>query len=138
MTAEGTQTDLEAAQAYVDSMALARGSVPTYHSVMAAHDLGVLTAMNALAVSTLEAPRSLNANTKQLAWISALIILRAGPEFVTAHIQRALDLGITPREILEAIELTLPVAGIVTFLGGFESWRRMTGAGGIEPTTNVG
>jgi 4-carboxymuconolactone decarboxylase len=127
----------EPAQSYVDAMAQSRGSVPTYHKVMAHADFEVLSAMNTLAHVTYEAPRSLDPRTKQLLWILALTALRAGPEFLTAHIQRALDLGISSHEVLEALELSLPVAGIVAFLSGFEAWREVTHADGIEPSTNV-
>jgi 4-carboxymuconolactone decarboxylase len=46
----------------------------------------------------------------------------------------ALDLGVTPQEILEAIEIALPEAGIVAFQAGLEAWRETVGATGIEPT----
>lgn len=125
-------TDAEA-QAYIDTMAAGRGYVPTYHKVMARHDFGVLRAMNAVAHETYEAERSLDMRTKQLLFVMALTVHRAGPEFLTSHIQRALDLGLTAQEVLEAIEIALPVAGIVAFLAGFEAWRTVTNAPGVEP-----
>lgn len=125
-------------QEYVDLMADTRGHVPTYHKVMAQHDYAVLTAMNALAEATYGAPRALDARTKQLLWIAQLTVMRAGREFLTSHIQRALSLGLTPTEVLEAIELAMPVAGIVAFIAGFDAWREVTGAVGIEPTTRDG
>jgi 4-carboxymuconolactone decarboxylase len=121
------------AQAYIDRMAAGRGYVPTYHKVMARHDFGVLQAMNALAHESYEAERSLDMRTKQLLIIMGLTVHRAPPEFLTSHIQRALDLGLTAQEVLEAIEIALPVAGIVAFLAGFEAWRTVTGAPGLEP-----
>jgi 4-carboxymuconolactone decarboxylase len=127
----------EEAQAYVDAMNGARGSVPAYHSVMARHDFEVLTAMNNLATSTLEAPRLLDSRTKQLLWVLALTVMRAGPQFLTVHIRRALDLGISDQEVLQAIELALPLAGVVAFLAGFEAWREATSAEGIEPSVDV-
>ena len=49
----------------------------------------------------------------------------------------ALDLGLSKEEILEAIEITLPEAGVGVFQEGFEAWREVTGAEGIEPTVEV-
>ena len=37
------------------------------------------------------------------------------------------------KEILEAIEITLPEAGVVAFQRGFDAWREVVGAEGIEP-----
>lgn len=44
-----------------------------------------------------------------------------------------LDLGLTSAEILEAIEITLPEAGVVAFQRGLEAWCEVVGATGIEP-----
>lgn len=49
----------------------------------------------------------------------------------------ALDLGLTPQEILEAIEIALPEAGIVAFQTGFEAWREVVDVDGIEPSVEV-
>lgn len=49
----------------------------------------------------------------------------------------ALDLGLTPEEILEAIEIALPEAGVVAFQTGFEAWCEVVGADGIESTVTV-
>ena len=38
---------------------------------------------------------------------------------------------------MRAIEISLPEAGIVAFQGGFEAWREVVGADGIEPTVSV-
>lgn len=110
-----------------------RGVVPTYHAVMARHDFPVLQAMNHLADVTYEDERALDMRTKQLLFIVALTVLRAGPEFLTSHIQRALDLGLSSQQVLEALEISLPVGGIVPFLAGFEAWRTVTDAEGLEP-----
>ncbi|MEV1084602.1 hypothetical protein AB0I98_41425 [Streptomyces sp. NPDC050211] len=43
---------------------------------------------------------------------------------------------LTPRtqEILQAIEIAFPEAGIVAFQAGLDAWRETVGATGIEPT----
>jgi 4-carboxymuconolactone decarboxylase len=41
---------------------------------------------------------------------------------------------VTPREILEAIEISLPEAGIVAFQAGFDAWCEVVEATGLEPS----
>ena len=101
---------------------------------MARHDFGVLQATNGLARATYEDPRALDPKVKELLFIVSLTALRAGSGFLPSHIQRSLDLGTSAQEVLEAIELVLPVAGIVAFLSGFEAWCQVTAATGIEPS----
>jgi 4-carboxymuconolactone decarboxylase len=50
------------------------------------------------------------------------------------HIRVALQLGLTPQDILEAIEIALPEAGVVAFRHGFYAWRETVGATGLEPS----
>lgn len=59
-------------------------------------------------------------------------MLRAERHHIASHIRVALSLGVTPREILEAIEIALPEAGVVEFQHGFDVWREEVGATGID------
>lgn len=124
-----------AAQEYVDAMARDRGYVLDYHKVMARYDLDVLRATNELVRAAYLAPRSLDRRTKELLFILSLTVMRADRHHIQSHIRVALDLGVTPREILEAIEIALPEAGIVAFQAGLEAWRETVGAVGIEPNS---
>ncbi|MFF7394405.1 MULTISPECIES: carboxymuconolactone decarboxylase family protein [Streptomyces] len=124
-----------AAQEYVDAMARDRGYVLDYHKVMARYDLDVLRAANELVRAAYLAPRSLDRRTKELLFILSLTVMRADRHHIQSHIRVALDLGVTPREILEAIEIALPEAGIVAFQAGLEAWRETVGAVGIEPNS---
>lgn len=63
--------------------------------------------------------------------------MRASKGHIASHIRVALDLGLSKEEILEAMEIAIPEAGIVAFQAGFEAWREVTGADGIEPTVEV-
>lgn len=130
----GTMLD---AQAYVDDMARTRGYVLDYHKVMAKHDFPVLQAANDLVGAAYLDQRSLDRRTKELIFIVSLTVLRAGKGHIQSHIRVALDLGVTPREILEAIEISLPEAGIVAFQAGFEAWKEVVGADGLEPTVDA-
>ena len=125
------------AQAYIDEMARQRGYVLDYHKVMARQDFDVLRAANGLIDAVYLKERRLDRRTKELLFIATLTVMRAGKGHIQSHIRVALDLGVTGEEILEAIELALPAAGVVAFQAGFDAWREIVGAAGLEPTVAV-
>jgi 4-carboxymuconolactone decarboxylase len=127
----------EEKQAYIDDMARKRGYVLDYHKVMAKQDYDVLQAANGLVNAAYLDQRTLDRRTKELLFILSLTVMRASKGHITSHIRVALDLGVTPQEILEAIEIALPEAGIVAFQVGFDAWREVVGADGIEPSLAV-
>jgi 4-carboxymuconolactone decarboxylase len=124
-------------QQYVDDMARSRGYVLDYHKVMAEHDFPVLQAANGLVNAAYLDQRSLDRRTKELIFIVSLTVIRASKGHIQSHIRVALDLGVSPQEILEAIEIALPEAGIVAFQAGFDAWREVVGAEGLEPSVEV-
>jgi 4-carboxymuconolactone decarboxylase len=63
--------------------------------------------------------------------------MRASRAHIQSHIRVALDLGLSKEEILEAIEISLPEAGVVAFQEGFEAWREVVDAKGIEPSVDA-
>jgi 4-carboxymuconolactone decarboxylase len=105
--------------------------------VMAAHDFDVLQATNGLVTAAYLQPRTLDRRTKELLFVLSLTVLRAPEAQIASHIKVALDLGVSATEILEAIEIALPEAGVVCFQHGFDVWKTVTGATGIEPTVEV-
>src|ERR687897_2057013 len=127
----------EEKQAYVDEMAEKRGYVLDYHKVMAAQDFEVLQAANGLIEAAYLKERRLDRKTKELIFIVSLTVMRASKGHIASHIRVALDLGLSEEEILEAMEIAIPEAGIVAFQAGFEAWREVTGAEGIEPSVEV-
>jgi len=127
----------EQAQQYVDDMARSRGYVLDYHKVMAKHDFPVLRAANGLVSAAYLEQRSLDRRTKELLFILSLTVMRASKGHIQSHIRVALDLGVTPQEILEAIEIALPEAGIVAFQTGFDAWCEVVDADGLEPTVTA-
>src|SRR5918994_710649 len=123
----------EEKQAYVDEMVRKRGYVLDYHKIMAAHDFEVLQAANGLVSAAYLDERRLDRKTKELIFITTLTAMRASKGHIQSHIRVALDLGLTKEEILQAIEILLPEAGVVVFQEGFEAWRGGTGGEGVEP-----
>lgn len=125
------------AQSYIDDMATKRGYVLDYHKVMAAADFPVLQAANHVVSAAYLDQRSLDRRTKELLFIISLTVMRAPLPQLRSHIQVALDLGLTPREILEAIEIALPEAGVVAFQWGVEAWQDVVGIDPVEPTVDA-
>lgn len=124
----------ERAQEYVDEMVARRGYVLDYHRYMAANDFPVLEAANGLVEAAYLKPRALDRKTKELLFILSLTVMRAERHHIASHIRVALEVGATPQEILEAIEIALPEAGVVAFQHGFDVWCEVTGAESIEPS----
>ncbi|MDT7708771.1 MAG: 4-carboxymuconolactone decarboxylase, partial [Pseudonocardiales bacterium] len=119
------------AQEYIDGMARDRGYVLDYHKVMAKQDFPVLQAANGLVGAAYLDQRRLDRRTKELIFIVSLTVMRASKGHIQSHIRVALDLGVSPEEILEAIEISLPEAGIVAFQTGFDAWKEVVGADGL-------
>ena len=128
---------LAEAQAYIDEMVRVRGYVLPYHKLMGRADFPVLKAANQMVAAAYTDQRRLSRATKELIFITSLTVLRAAPGHIESHIRVALDLGVTAEEILEAIEIALPEAGVVAFQHGFEVWAKVVGAEPLEPTIVV-
>ncbi|WP_431236258.1 carboxymuconolactone decarboxylase family protein (plasmid) [Mycolicibacterium psychrotolerans] len=118
-------------------MARKRGYVLDYHKVMAKTDFRVLQATNNLVTAAYLEQRRLDRKTKELIFIVSLTVMRASKGHIQSHIRVALDLGLTPEEILEAIEISLPEAGVVAFQTGFDAWQDIVRVEGLEPTVSV-
>lgn len=108
-----------------------------YHKVMARQDFDVLQATNGLVDAAYLKQRTLDRRTKELIFIVSLTVMRASKGHIKSHIQVALDLGVSKEEILEAIEISSPEAGVVAFQTGFDAWREVTGAEGMEPSVQA-
>jgi len=104
---------------------------------MTEYDFDVLQAANGLVNAAYLKERRLDRKTKELLFIVSLTVMRASKGHIQSHIKVALDLGVSKEEILEAIEISLPEAGVVAFQEGFDAWREVTGAEGIEPTVEA-
>ncbi|WP_150461551.1 carboxymuconolactone decarboxylase family protein [Nesterenkonia ebinurensis] len=124
-------------QKYIDSMAETRGYVLDYHKVMAKNDFEVMKAANNVVHAAYLKPRLLDRGVKELIFIVSLTVMRAPKPQIRSHIRVALDLGRSAQEILEAIEIALPEAGVVAFQAGVQAWREEVDADTLEPTVSV-
>jgi 4-carboxymuconolactone decarboxylase len=124
-------------QQYIDSMVRKRGYVLDYHKYMANADYDVLMAANNLVDAVYLQPRLLDRPTKELLFIVSLTVMRAAKSHIMSHIKVALELGVQPEAILEAIEIALPEAGVVAFQVGLEAWCEAVGAPPLEPSKDL-
>lgn len=127
----------EEKQAYIDDMARRRGYVLGYHKAMAEADFDALKATDELVSAVYTRQRLLDRKTKELLFCATLTVMRAGKGHLQSHIRAAMQHGASAQEVLEAIEIALPEAGVVAFQAGFEAWREVVGISGIEPTVAV-
>lgn len=125
------------AQQYIDDMVTKRGYVLDYHKIMAAADFPVLQAANQMVAAAYLNERRLDRKTKELIFITSLVVARAPKGHIQSHIRVGMDYGLSPEEILEAIEIALPEAGIVAFQTGVEAWAEVVGAERLEPTVEA-
>ncbi len=125
------------AQKYIDEMVRQRGYVLDYHKYLAAADYDVLVQANRLIEGVYLRERSLDRRTKELLFIVSLTVMRADKAQLLSHIRVALGLGVSPQEILEAIEISLPEAGVVAFQVGFDAWREAVSPEAIEPSPGI-
>jgi 4-carboxymuconolactone decarboxylase len=122
------------AQEYVDRIARQRGGVLEFHRVMAKHDFPVLAATDSLTKATVLEDRQLDRRTKQLIFLVALAALNGDPDDLANHIRLALKMEIPAQEILEALEILLPLGGVITFKKAFTLWCEVTKAEGLDPS----
>jgi 4-carboxymuconolactone decarboxylase len=121
------------AQEYIERLVERRGYAFRLHKVLAGADLDLLKAMDGMVSEAYLSERSLDKKTKELLFILSLTVIRAPQSQIATHIRLALDAGATDREILEAIEIALPEAGIVAFQHGVEVWADVVGAPEVQP-----
>ena len=125
------------AQNYLDDMVRERGYVLEYHKRLVAADYEFARAANDIVDAAYLKPRLLDRKTKELIFIVSLTSMRAAKAHIQSHIKVALEEGCSPEEILEAIEISMPEAGVVAFQEGFNAWAEVVGAPALEPTVDV-
>ncbi|MGH2826717.1 MAG: carboxymuconolactone decarboxylase family protein [Actinomycetota bacterium] len=127
----------EEKQQYIDDMVAKRGYVLDYHKVLTNQDFDFMKAANDLIEAAYLRERVLDRKTKELIFVATLTAMRASKNHIEGHVRVALETGATPEEILQAIEIVMPEAGVVAFQAGVEAWQSVVGADGIEPTSRA-
>ena len=125
------------AQQYLDDMVRERGYVLEYHKRLVGADYEFARAVNDIVDAAYLKPRLLDRRTKELCFIVSLVAMRGTKAHIQSHIKVALEEGCSPQEVLEAIEIAMPEAGVVAFQEGFNAWAEIVGAPALEPTVDV-
>jgi 4-carboxymuconolactone decarboxylase len=99
-----------------------RGYVHEYHRVLADADPAFLRAYEGFLSAAYTDERSLDRLQKELVFLGVLTGLGAAKNHIAAHMRVASELGMGAREVLEALELCLPPAGVPKFMNAFDAW----------------
>ena len=126
-------TDRAEKDAYLAEMEAKRGYVLPYHRALVENDLPLMKAMDGLVSAAYLDQRRLSPREKELIFIVSLTVMQADRGHVESHIAKALDLGVDAADILEAIEIALPEAGVVAFQHGVEAWTAVLERRGESP-----
>jgi len=122
----------EEKRAFLESVVRSRGYAHRYHRLLAEHDLDVLKATHEAPTAFYARDRILTKAEKELLLVVIFTCVRATPYIIQAHIRKALSFGVKPRELLEALEMTLLDAGKQAFENGLLAWEAVVADQGKE------
>lgn len=111
----------------LDSVNASRGYSLPLHQVLAKHDPEVLAGYEEMMRALYLSDRRLDGKTKEFVYVAVLVALGAAEEHIRAHMEKAVREGASAEEVLEAVELIVPAAGVARANVGFEIWRRTFG-----------
>jgi AhpD family alkylhydroperoxidase len=118
------ENEQEKKQKLIKKMEKARGYVYPTWLYMVDKDIDFMEAYNNLYERGLTNGKALAAKTRELIAI-AILAFRGQENAVYLHIKRALRLGATKQELLEAIETTVIPGGALTFQVGLSALMRI-------------
>ena len=124
----------EEKRAFLESVVRSRGYAHRYHRLLAEHDLEVLKATHEAPTAFYARERILSKGEKELLLVVIFTCARAAPYIIQAHIRKALAFGVKPRDILEALEMTLLDAGKAAFENGLLAWEAVAAQTDQEKT----
>lgn len=127
----------QALQPSGDDEAREKAPAMAFEKILATRDPGILELLDRIPQAVYAKRRSLDAKTKALIAIVMMTSLKAPEYLLKDHIRRALALGATEQEILEAIELIITVIGLPTFEYGLTAWAEVVGAKELAPEKAV-
>jgi 4-carboxymuconolactone decarboxylase len=111
----------------LESMRQRRGYLMPFHTLLAEHDPEFLASYDALVETALLQSRALDRRTKELVLVGILTAISAPRSHLDTHIRAAKNAGASDKEILEALELVMPSAGVARFMEGVETWSQVIG-----------
>lgn len=111
-------------QKLIQKMKKARGYLPPAWVYMVDKDVDFMESYNELYERGLTDGKALSAKTREFIAI-AILAFRGQENAVYLHAKRALELGATKQELLEAIETTIIPGGAVTFGTGLSALMRI-------------
>lgn len=119
-----TEEEKKKRENLIETMKKERGYMPAPWAYLAEQDIDFLEAYNNLYNRALTDGKALSAKTRELIAI-ALLAFRGLDEAVYEHAKRALRLGATKQELLEAIETSIIPGGAPTFGSGLKALIRI-------------
>ena len=111
----------------LESVQQARGYTLPLHRVLSSEDPEVLLAYEGMMKALYLSDRRLDGRTKELIYVAVLVSLGASEEHIRAHMEKAQREGADPQDVLQAVELTMPAAGVARASVGFEIWGKVFG-----------
>ena len=117
---------------YLTGLALKRGYVLPQYGVLAGHDLPTLKVIDQVTSSIYLQDRELSRAVKEIIFIITFSIQKMPIHGIANHVKMAIEHGMTPQQVLEAIEMLLPHTGIPTFSHALEAWTLAMNAEQLE------
>ncbi len=112
------------AQGFIEEMRKERGYLPPSYPYVATRDIDFLEAYDSLYKRALSDGKALPAKYRELVVIG-ILAYRGNDPACYEHVKRALRLGATRQEVLEAIEATIIPGGTPTFGAGLRALMRV-------------
>ncbi len=118
----------DTAEALIEKMKKDRGYIYPEWEFAARSDPDFVEAYNNLYRAALNDGRALDAKTRELIALG-ILAYRGEVDAVVAHIRRAMRLGATRQEVLEAVETAIIPGGAPTFFVGLQGIMKALGPG---------
>jgi len=127
----------ERRQKQMDALKAKRGYLLPFHVFLIEHDPDFLDKYDALVERALGLGQpvsgaGLHPKYRELI-VAALLAFRGSEEGLKAHVKRALRLGATPKEVLDAFEAAMIPGGAPTLLAGCEALEAVLSDSGAVP-----
>lgn len=104
-----------------------------FEPILRRHDAPIQALIERMSHSVYLRPRTLDARTKELITIVTMTALKVPDYLLKAHIRRALEVGVSKEEVLEALELIITVTGLPVFEHGLMAWADVVDAEEMQP-----